>query len=120
RVIASSRIVSLEQESLSNPLGPASEQAGESTIFVVVDRLTAGNISPERLRDSVETAFSHGADRCQVFIQDDGSVDLNSTGGIAGHPYTLDGSSWRRVGYSARLRCDDCERDYPELEPRLF
>jgi excinuclease ABC subunit A len=120
RIVTGGQVINLETDALPSPSRAGNGQPIESTIFVVVDRLTTGGTAPDRLRDSIETAFSQGDERCQVFIQDDGSGDLNTARGLAGHTYTLDGSSWRRVGYSARLRCDDCERDYPELEPRLF
>ena len=32
----------------------------------------------------------------------------------------IDGEPWRRIGFSTRLRCDDCQREYPTPEPRLF
>lgn len=81
-------------------------------ILVVVDRLTAGSSGAQRLRDSLETAFSKGAGKCVALLPGEFEPEGNAT--------EVDGQSWTRVSFSAALRCESCGRDYPEPEPRLF
>jgi excinuclease ABC subunit A len=35
-------------------------------------------------------------------------------------PLLIDGRPWRRLGFSARLACEDCGIEYPLPEPRLY
>ncbi|HEY1598015.1 MAG TPA: excinuclease ABC subunit UvrA [Pirellulales bacterium] len=83
---------------------------------VVVDRLTAGNTSDERLRESIEAAFEKGHDQVVLLIDEAGAA----AGNIGGVPITLDGRPWRRVTRSTQLVCDDCQLEYVTPEPRLF
>ncbi len=46
--------------------------------------------------------------------KDDGAQQ--STNGLI----EIDGRSWRRMAFSAALRCETCGIDYPEPEPQLF
>lgn len=86
----------------------------DEPLFVVVDRLTAGG-SVERLRDSLETAFSRGHGAGSLWIEEADRPSISR-----GAAEQLDGRYWRRIGFSTRLRCEDCNRDYPDPEPRLF
>jgi excinuclease ABC subunit A len=90
------------------------DAAGAHEMFGVVDRLAAGG-AQERLIDSLETAFRKGEQGAVVFIErpDGGAI-------ATGPEYSLDGKAWTRRSYSAHLRCDACEREYPEPEPRLY
>jgi excinuclease ABC subunit A len=96
----------------------------QGRVYVVVDRLSAGGANDERIRDSVETSFSKGADQCTIFLEPPtGEATTNVDSGAAGQrgtPYLLDGQTWRRLSFSKRLRCDDCELEYPNPEPRLY
>ncbi|MCY2992926.1 MAG: excinuclease ABC subunit UvrA [Planctomycetota bacterium] len=93
--------------------------------YVVVDRLTIGSATPQRLRDSLETAFAHGGGKCCVFVgcasrmpapaSDSGTADPTETPAA-----TMDGQDWQRLSFSASLSCDDCGHSYPEPEPRLY
>jgi excinuclease ABC subunit A len=96
------------------PEFPRREAPGE--VFVVVDRLTAGSTTPQRLRDSLETAFAKGCGRALGFIEANGHSPL----ALSARPYLLDGSTWLQTSFSNQLRCDHCGIDYPEPEPRLF
>lgn len=110
RAIVDDRLVNLADEPWSET------SAAAKTVFAVVDRLSAGTITPERLRDSLETAFAKGLGTAQVFVDARGGGD-----GLAGSaPYTLDGAEWRRAAYSTQFRCENCGLDYPEPEPRLY
>jgi excinuclease ABC subunit A len=111
RVIASGRMFNLAESPL-----PAVSDGASSSFYVVIDRLTVGSASDTRLRDSLETAFSKGAGRCGVFVEDESSSSANDQ-----RPAT-DGAlpGWRRIGFSEQLTCEDCGLEYPPLEPRLF
>jgi len=110
RVIAGDRLISLAEEPL--PAGLA--EPFPSSLLVVTDRLTAGSVSLPRLRDSLETAFAQGGGICYAWVLADGE-----TSGATGLRQ-IDGRLWRRIAFSAALRCEDCGRDYPTPEPRLF
>ncbi len=114
RVIVGNRLVNLADE----PWSEAHEAAAGSGVYAVVDRLAAGGASPQRLRDSLETAFAKGRGRAHVFL-DPRSTDapLSTAGTIR---FELDGLSWLLSSYSTLLRCENCELDYPLSEPRLF
>ena len=86
------------------------------TIYVVVDRLTAGPVASGRLRDSLESAFLAGNGRAVIFAEapfDGGREDAATT-------VESDGQPWHRRAFSTVLRCDECGIDYPHPEPRLF
>jgi excinuclease ABC subunit A len=68
----------------------------QERVRVLVDRLEAGKSSPERLIDSIETAFARGQGRLAI-LTDQGE--------------TL---------FDRRLVCPRCDISYPEPEPRLF
>ncbi len=87
-------------------------------LLVIVDRLTAGGTTPQRLRDSLETTFAKGEGTCYVLIDLPERPEL--TGGGRGAVFELDGRPWWRLTFSRTLRCDDCGLEYPEPEPRLF
>ncbi|HVA51782.1 MAG TPA: excinuclease ABC subunit UvrA [Pirellulales bacterium] len=114
------------------------------TVDVVVDRLTSGATKDERVRGSLETAFQKGNGQCHVLVAssplapqaerhgekndlpvNDGVHRLEPTSargasGLRGREMTIDGHTWQRIGFSSRLACDDCGREYPAPEPRLY
>ncbi|HJT31295.1 MAG TPA: excinuclease ABC subunit UvrA [Pirellulales bacterium] len=96
----------------------AADADARRQVDVVVDRLAAGAASDRRLLDSLETAFEKGGGRCQVFFE--WSDACPPAGLPAGREATIDERRWRRLSFSARLACDDCGREYPTPEPRLF
>lgn len=110
RVIAGDRLIALAEE----PLPSWTAEAGQSPLLVVADRLTAGGVSLPRLRDSLETAFAQGGGVCYAWVTADG--EASETPGLR----QIDGRLWRRIAFSSALRCEDCGRDYPVPEPRLF
>ncbi len=77
----------------------AEETAPQNRLYVILDRLTAGSASADRLRDSLEMAFAKGQGRCFVFVEN---------------------GEWRRLGFSEQLACEDCGIEYPAPEPRLY
>jgi len=86
--------------------GPSDE------LLVIVDRLTGGRASAERLTDSIESAYDLGGGRCRLLIETD-SADAASTCEMAGR-------LWLQQDYSRQLRCEKCDLEFPEPEPRLF
>jgi excinuclease ABC subunit A len=104
---------------------------GESVgaFYVVVDRLAAGSTGENRIRDSLETAFTRGRGRCYAFVAD-GETGGGAGEGVAASPqlfpqgrgnrHPIDGRPWRRVGFSVELTCEDCGLEYPTPEPRLY
>jgi len=115
RAVVGDRQVNLADDSAEGDLP-------ENNLLVVVDRLAAGSSTPERLRDSLETAFARGAGRCVVLWREGEGHDpaAGGNGGPPGVPHAIDGQVWRRAGFSSRLACEDCGIDYPPPEPRLF
>ncbi len=96
-------------------LPPSNELQGDS-LYVVVDRLTATDANDRRLIDSLETAMRHGDGRCAIFVPSGAETSL----GLTGSTCTIDGVEWRRLAFSGRFHCADCDRHYPQPEPRLF
>jgi excinuclease ABC subunit A len=119
RVIIDHKLVNLEENSV--PVGssdassapiPSPQSPAPSPLLVVVDRLAAGSATPQRLRESLEAAFANGFGKCVILI--DGSADQRGT------PFLLDDRDWRQVKFSSTMTCDNCGREYPEPEPRLY
>jgi excinuclease ABC subunit A len=77
-------------------------------VTIVIDRLSAGATSVERLRESVETAFAAGERACVVLAEDSAS-DME-----------IDGRRFKRRTFSSKLQCEECDIEYPEPEPQLF
>ena len=73
---------------------------GLTELLVIVDRLIAGQSQVQRVRDSVETAFTHGDGVCVVLLEASGEQ--------------------KRLAYSNSLRCLPCNIDHRHPEPRLF
>ncbi len=107
RAILGESLIQLSADSLHSQLV---EGDSDPTLYVVTDRLTAGATSSQRLRDSLETTFAHGSGACHAWVMENGTA--------ASH--RIDGRDWRQIGFSTSLRCDTCDRDYPQPEPRLY
>ncbi len=92
-------------------------------ILVVVDRLTAGSTTPERLRESLETAFAKGDGTAQALVEDKGEDNKGDAALFQEKscvPFMVDDRSWLRLAFSSTMRCDTCGQEYPVPEPRLF
>ena len=118
RLIVGDRLVNLAD----NPGDVVFQESGD--LFAIVDRLAAGRAEDQRIRESLETAMSGGDGSCCLFVEKGPATDdIEVVGGALmriGRDTTIDGKLWRLIQQSDRLRCDDCEMDYPALEPRLF
>jgi excinuclease ABC subunit A len=112
RVIVGSELISLDDP----------QQIGALTkstlpVRVVVDRLTARQVQPKRLVDSLETAFKLGRGQCEIWWRG----DTSSVAPVrAATNETLSGQSWQLWGFVSELRCPRCNIQYAQPEPRQF
>lgn len=113
RTIVGGETVSLTPD-LDEPLTKRLE-AGE-TISVVLDRLTFESLKVERLRESLEAGFAHGDGVCEILVQP------QESGTLQGHGVSveIDGQRWQSLRYSTQLRCEACQLEFIEPDPRLF
>jgi len=88
---------------------------GSPTICVIVDRLVAGQVDEGRLFDSLELAFRQGDECCVVLIQ-----GQDALGRAFAESIEIDGHAWMAHRFSGRFVCNQCAREFPALEPRLF
>lgn len=92
--------------------------------LAVVDRLTAGTGSPERLADSLELAFRHGGGSCVVLVQqaveNSGPEKTAATPRFADRRITVDAVEYVSLSFHARLICSGCGSEFAEPEPALF
>ncbi|QDS98080.1 excinuclease ABC subunit UvrA [Adhaeretor mobilis] len=106
--------------SLANQLGDA------TSLEIVVDRITAGSQTHDRLHDSLESAMEAGRGIAVVWSQVEGHKNLSGQDEENDEEYSgkrvveLAGATWQRHVFSRRLRCETCEIDYPDLQPQLF
>jgi excinuclease ABC subunit A len=136
RAMIDGRLVELTH---NNPI--AEPQAAAPQIYAIVDRLSAGSATMERLRDSLETAFTKGDGRCYAFIEQttdktptehskspfpdpsplspDPSPLAPDPSSLAPRPSSL-APAWRRMSFSAQMACADCNIEYAVPEPRLY
>ncbi len=112
RVIAGARQRNLAAgDALSDLVSPSPEPL---QLLVVVDRVTTGQSSQQRLVDSIETAFLKGSGRCTILLEM--AADAASAPGTL----VVDERCWQAIPLSGSLRCEPCGLDYPALEPRLL
>jgi excinuclease ABC subunit A len=120
RIVAAGRMIDLSVEPLP-PLpsnGNGESRGTNGGIYVVVDRLTAGTSTDERVRDSLEMAFTKGHGRCCAFVADEEPSPALPPS--LGSRAMIDDRPWRRVGFSTQLSCADCGLEYAVPEPRLY
>ncbi len=102
RVLTGGRVLNLDDAAAEG------EVAGREHL-VVIDRLTSGDQTLQRLRDSLETAFEQGEGRAVALIESSDGAD---------ETLTIDGRPWRRIDFSNRLECRRCHRQFADAEPR--
>ena len=81
------KLVRLGTDALPEMTGPA---------FVLIDRVEVGNVTDERLHETIETTYSRGDGRLTLLADD------------------------RAIRFDRRWRCPDCETIFTPPEPRLF
>lgn len=98
----------------------AKQFQSQGTAIVVVDRVRIGHdtLESDRVTQSLATAFEHsdvGGNHSAIVLIETIEED-------AAHSETLkvDGASFSAYRFSEELRCEHCQLDYPESEPRLF
>jgi excinuclease ABC subunit A len=79
-----------------------------AAMLVIVDRLTSAS-PPQRLRESLETAFRHGSGRAAALIE---------AGPDAADAIVFDDRTWHELDFSTRLECTTCGRTFADPEPR--
>ena len=84
-------------------------------LTIILDRLSFGEQSAGRLRESLEGAFAAGGGMCVVLVEH-ASKSADATSNLI----VIDGKPWQRLTFSSELRCNTCGIDYPEPEPQLF
>ena len=75
---------------------------------IVVDRIKTGDANPQRITESLESAFHCGSGKVALFIESDGGDK------------TIDGQNYQQHQFSNEAACPDCDITLPPLEPRLF
>ena len=120
RALIGGRLISLSDRAHRPDL--VSPSPGDP-LHVVVDRLTGG-VAEARLRDSLETAFRNGDGRCFAFLQAAslaGAVAAGLQQRLQKCPaQSIDDQPYARLAFSSQLTCEDCQVEYPKLEPQLF
>lgn len=110
----------------THDLGTHSNWPESEESWIVTDRIVAGKISEERLRESAEAAFREGNGRCWLLIQTNtsGSSTIDSAEVLVPSPnekiFTIDGRSWTLTQFHRNLECSSCGRTFLPPEPRLF
>ena len=84
--------------------------------YAVVDRLVAGAVKADRVRDSLELGFKHGAGRCAAFISESNAPHVGSVDEVV----TLEGLPWRKWSFNRQMRCENCALDFIQPEPSHF
>lgn len=116
RVVVAGKTLNLATDALP-------EQAAGGDLLVVVDRLSAGGATEQRLRDSLETALEQGGGQCFVLVDAAPADSDNATRPdwlAAGTETVVDDRGFLRVGFANQLRCLRCDLEYAEPEPRRF
>ena len=98
-------------------------KAADDSVFVVVDRLTAGKTAEARVRESLETAMSKGDGRCHVFVPGENGAAKSIAETLFPEQESvqpcpsmvIDGKTWVRIGFSNQLVCEDCGEEFPRL-----
>ncbi len=89
-------------------------------VLVIADRIKGGDTS-QRLTESLESAFQHGAGEAILLIESNELVlSHTSSAKIATSNVTVDGEAWLDARFSRQLRCPVCRIEFPAPEARLF
>ena len=72
----------------------------------------------ERLRSASAPPFAKGGGKCFAILDQPQPPELSERG--RGASFRLDDRDWWRLAFSSTMTCDNCGREYPEPEPRLY
>lgn len=113
RALAGGETVSLTPEQ-DAPL--SARMLADEPVSIVIDRLSFESLKAERLRESLEIGFAHGNGACEVLIQQQEGDALSGQGTLV----DIDGQQWHYLRFSSQLRCEKCNLEFIEPDPRLF
>lgn len=105
-------------------IGP--EIAADSSLLVIVDRLSSGRLNPERLTESLEAALRGGEGRCLILREttmkkpEDVHQSAEADGTAPEELLSLDGRNWGVQRFSEWLECGGCGRIFDPPEPELL
>ncbi|MEX0825011.1 MAG: excinuclease ABC subunit UvrA [Pirellulaceae bacterium] len=102
-------------DSQRSELARAISEEGE-TGLVIVDRLKAGD-APERMTESFETAMAEADGQATALVE---TKPTDSSSAADAVMMAIDERDWQRFDFSQQRRCEVCNIDYPDPEPRLF
>ncbi len=108
RLIVGTRTVGIAETALG--FSPAAD------LLVVVDRLTVGGNTDERLADSLEAAFRHGAGATVVLVQNV-RRGVPPDGRGMSEWRIVDGIEYNVLSFNTRLICPGCCSKFDEPEP---
>ncbi|MDX1964282.1 MAG: excinuclease ABC subunit UvrA [Pirellulales bacterium] len=90
----------------------------DAEVEIVLDRLRTGTATAERLRESLEAAFSKGNGHAQVYAAArDHSLSENSP---EPRPVSISGEPYSRWSFSRDIRCSVCGVTLASPQPQLF
>jgi excinuclease ABC subunit A len=110
RTVVNEQIVAIEPKL-------AEQIAAGDSLTIVLDRLITGEQSAERLRDSIEAAFTAGGGAVVALAEADKEGEKAAS---RQDILQIDNRHWYRTAFSNTLRCNQCDIEYPEPEPQLF
>ncbi|MCA9021274.1 MAG: excinuclease ABC subunit UvrA, partial [Planctomycetaceae bacterium] len=86
----------------------------EREILVVLDRLTTKSIDEQRIRESLEFAFTESSGLAMLLVM------KPLTDQTTGSPFQIGQQQASRFDFSANLSCPQCQREFAQPEPQLF
>jgi excinuclease ABC subunit A len=110
-------------------VGGRSEAVGEldatvdpNSVWLVADRMIAGQTDGERVAESAETALREGDGRCMLLVPLEAALPKFSPETVLEPPdtHTIDGRIWRVLRFSRHWECGTCRREFLPPAPRLF
>jgi len=122
RLLADGRVFTLDDPlqtaALTEQILSATAKNTSPQIEVILDRITLGNVSAVRLRDSLETAYRLGGQSCGVYLA--GGESPFDSPREHGRAVAIQDEPWWRLGYARLPVCDRCGQTFPFAEQRLF
>jgi excinuclease ABC subunit A len=90
--------------------------------ITIVDRLglSADSASTDRLEQSLATAFEFSNPSQAIVMIERKSDEILEKQVLSQETLEVDGAAYQAMRFSAELRCESCQIDYPISEPRLF
>ena len=93
--------------------------ANDAETLVVVDRLSTGTATAERIAEAVEIAYTEGQGRAVVLVERDDDQPLDSPA-TSSKTRTIGGRRWMLHRFSEQRECFACQRTFAAPEPALL